>query len=151
MEKEYPEPTVGLLIINDKNEILLIKSPKWRERYVVPGGHIEMGEKIEEAVKREAKEEVGLDVEFQKVLFVYESIFSPEFSKKKHFISLRCLCKAKDTNVKIDNDEASDFMWVDPKKSLELNLSTPVKDFIKKYLDWLKDEKRDYKSTTVSW
>ncbi len=88
MEKEYPEPTVGLLIVNDKNEILLIKSPKWGERYVVPGGHVEMGEKIEEAVKREAKEEVGLDVEFEKVLFVYESIFSPEFSKNKNFMSL---------------------------------------------------------------
>ena len=139
MEKKYPEPTVGLLIVNDKKEILLIKSPKWGGRYTVAGGHVELGEKIEEAAKREAKEEVGLDIEFEGVLFVDDCIFSPEFSKKKHFVFLECLCRAKDNNVKIDNDEATNFLWINPEKALELNLGTPTRKLIKKYLDWLKN------------
>ena len=60
--KQYTEPVVGPLIFNDENEILLIKSPKFNGKYIVPGGHIEIGETMEEALKREIKEETNLDI-----------------------------------------------------------------------------------------
>lgn len=41
-----PEPTVGALIFNPQGEIFLMKSHKWRNKYVIPGGHIELGETI---------------------------------------------------------------------------------------------------------
>jgi nucleoside triphosphatase len=53
--QQFPEPTVGALIFNQKEEILLIKSAKWHGKYVMPGGHIELGEKYQEALKREIK------------------------------------------------------------------------------------------------
>ena len=61
-EKKYPEPTCGALIFNPVGKIFLMKSRKWRDKYVMPGGHIELGEKIEDALKREIKEETGLDI-----------------------------------------------------------------------------------------
>ena len=115
--QKYPEPTVGTLIANSKGEILLIKSPKWDVEYSLPGGHIELGETIEEAVKRESKEEVGIDVDFKKVLFVQEAIYPKDFFKRKHFIFLECICEAKNIEVKIDNDEVKDFVWIAPKKA----------------------------------
>ena len=54
MTQVYPEPTVGALIINNKKEILLVKSHKWlNNKYSVPGGHVEIGESFEEAIIRE--------------------------------------------------------------------------------------------------
>ena len=40
----YPEPTVGAVIVNPDDKILLCKSGRWRDEYV-SGGHIELGEK----------------------------------------------------------------------------------------------------------
>ena len=58
MRQVYPEPTVGALIINSENKILLVKSHKWMNgKYSVPGGHVEIGESFEEAIIREVKEE----------------------------------------------------------------------------------------------
>ena len=61
-EQLFPEPTVGVFIFNPAGELLLLQSHKWPGKYVVPGGHVELGEHIEEAAVREAKEETGLDI-----------------------------------------------------------------------------------------
>lgn len=55
-DQRYPEPTVGALILNLQGQLFLMKSPKWRGKYVVPGGHVELGESLEEALRREIKE-----------------------------------------------------------------------------------------------
>src|SRR5438034_9510417 len=68
----YPEPTVGALIVNKEGRILLTKSHKWFDKYTLPGGHIEVGETMKEAVIREVKEEVGLDVEVVEFLLMQE-------------------------------------------------------------------------------
>jgi len=59
----FPEPTVGALIVDQQGKILLARSHKWFDKYTLPGGHIEVGESMADAVRREVKEEVGLDVE----------------------------------------------------------------------------------------
>lgn len=61
-EQLYPEPTCGALIFNPAGKIFLMKSYKWKDKYVIPGGHVELGEKIADALKREIKEETGLDI-----------------------------------------------------------------------------------------
>jgi hypothetical protein len=45
----FPEPTVGAFIFNAEGKLLLLESHKWPGRYVVPGGHVELGERLEEA------------------------------------------------------------------------------------------------------
>ena len=77
-DQVFPEPTVGGLIVNNEGKILLAKSHKWFDKYTLPGGHIEIGETMEEALKREVKEEVGLDVEVIEFLTMQEAIFSAE-------------------------------------------------------------------------
>lgn len=116
---KYPETTVGALIINDKGEILLLKAHKWKNRYSIPGGHIEIGEKIENALKRE--EETNLDVDVIKLINIQEVIFSKEFYKPKHFIFLDYVCKAKSENVKLDK-EAESYIWLKPENALKLDV-----------------------------
>src|SRR5207245_496719 len=98
----YPEPTVGALIVNKEGKILLTKSHKWFDKYTLPGGHIEVGETMKDAVIREVKEEVGLDVEVADMLLTQESIFAGEFWKKKHFIFFEFFFKSVERKVMID-------------------------------------------------
>ena len=132
---EYPSVVVGALIANKEGKVLLCKSYKWGNLWVVPGGHIEYGETIEKAVKREAKEEVGLDISFEKVLFVQELIEPKEYIRKKHFISLQCVCAAEDDKVKIDNDEMQEYKWFKPEDALKAETDPYTHEFIKKYLE----------------
>ena len=85
-DQQFPEPTVGALIFNPEGKIFLMKSHKWFGKYVIPGGHIELGETAADAVKREVKEETGLDVDDVKFIMHQEFIFDEVFWKKKHFI-----------------------------------------------------------------
>ncbi|MBI5072419.1 NUDIX domain-containing protein, partial [Candidatus Woesearchaeota archaeon] len=57
---ERPTVTVGPLIFNKEGKLFLMQSPKWRNKWVIPGGKIELGETMEQAVKREIKEETNL-------------------------------------------------------------------------------------------
>jgi nucleoside triphosphatase len=123
-EQIYPEPTVGALIVNNEGKILLAKSHKWFDKYTLPGGHIELGETMEEAVKREVKEEVGLDVEVVEFLTMQEAIYAKEFYKKKHFIFFDFLCRVVDQQVKPDHDEIQDYIWVYPGAAFNHNLDS---------------------------
>lgn len=112
MDKQYPKVVVGCFILNSKNEVLLVRSYKWPGKWVVMGGHIEWGETIASAVKRESMEEVGLAVELVKVIEVVEFVFDPDFHDKKHMIALQSQCRLiGEQSIKIDNDEIQEAHW----------------------------------------
>lgn len=132
-KQQYPEPTVGALILNSKGGIFLMKSFKWRNNYVIPGGHIELGEKIIEALKREIKEETGLNIYDIKFLCLQEFIYDKAFWKKRHFLFLNYTCKTKSNTVKL-NSEGQGYIWVKPKESLNLPIEPYTKTTIREYL-----------------
>lgn len=107
----YPEPTVGAVIFNPDNKILLCKSNKWHNKYVIPGGHIELGETMEEALIREIREETGLEIYDIELLSLKESIFSETFHKEKHFIFIDFKCRTDQYEVTL-NEEAQEYRWV---------------------------------------
>src|SRR5712691_2712324 len=131
----FPEPTVGALIVNNQGKILLAKSHKWFDRYTLPGGHIEVGETMVDAVKREVKEEVGLDVDVVDMLLIQQAIFAPEFYKKKHFIFIDFYCKSKNEQVKLDQKEIQDYIWVYPGGAYNLKLDSFTKKTLDKFLE----------------
>ena len=57
-----PKPVVSCIVVNDKNELLLIKRgiPPHKGAWALPGGFQEVNESLEEAGKRELKEETGI-------------------------------------------------------------------------------------------
>ena len=135
MKQKFPEPTVGALIVNKKGEILLVKSPKWFDKYTIPGGHVDLGEDFESALVREIKEEVGLNIEVKDFVNWQEAIYSKEFYKPKHFIFFDFYCAAKNTNVKVDGREITDYIWVDPKKALKLSTDSFTRRSIQEYFN----------------
>ena len=120
-EQNYPHPTVGALIFNPEGKMLLVRSHKFHDKYVVPGGHIEVGEKMADAVVREAKEETGLDVYDPQFIFHQEFIQDESFWKKMHFIFFDFACKTDSTDVAL-NDEAQAYVWVTLEEALTMNV-----------------------------
>ena len=126
MEKLFPKVVVGCVILNDQNEILLVKSHKWPGLWVVMGGHIEWGETIAHTAEREAKEEVGLNAKFVRVIETVEFIFSPDFHAKKHFVGLQSECKVVgNPTPTIDNDEIQEARWFPISEAVKLDNILP--------------------------
>ena len=103
----------GALIVNEKNETLLLKrTVKTRNRsgfWSKPGGGVEFGEKIEDAVKREIKEELNVDIEIIKFLCFTESILQEE---KQHWISFNYLAKIISGEVKnMEPEKHEEIKW----------------------------------------
>jgi len=138
-----PFVTVGGLIVNKEGKILLVKSPKWlKEKYSVPGGHVEPYEKLQDAIKREIKEEVGLDVKIGDLLLIQEVIKPEEFyDNSRHFIFFDFVCYSEDTNVKIDNLEIVNYVWVSLDEALKLNVEKFTRNLLNKYQRYLKGDK----------
>ncbi|MBS4535245.1 NUDIX domain-containing protein [Clostridium sp. D2Q-14] len=139
---EYPEPTVGAIIFNPDNKVLLCKSHKWNNKYIIPGGHIELGEKMEEALRREILEETGLEIYDIQLISVKESVYNKAFHEKKHFIFIDYICKTDSYNVVL-NEEAQEYKWVDLREIDNYELG----GFVKTLLMELRN-KRDSKYKT---
>lgn len=131
-EQQFPEPTVGALILNRDGKIFLMKSYKWRGRYVIPGGHVELGETLEQALKREAKEETGLDVHDIKFICMQEFILDEAFWKKRHFIFLDYACKTDSDEAKL-NSEGQEYGWFTVREALKLPLEPYTRRTIEEY------------------
>jgi len=129
-EQVFPEPTVGILIFDPEGKMLLVRSHKWKNKYVIPGGHVELGESLIDAVKREAKEETNLDVLDIEFVCMQEYIYGEGFYKDRHFLFLDFSCKTNSTEV-ILNDEAEEYKWLTYSASFDL----PVEKYTREVID----------------
>lgn len=131
-DQVFPEPTVGVFIFNPKGELLLLESHKWPGRFVVPGGHVELGEALEQAALRETKEETGLDVHDVEFICFQEFIYDPAFWKPRHFIFFDYAVKTDSLDVQL-NDEAERYRWVTLDEALSLPIDSYTRVSIEKY------------------
>lgn len=133
MEQQYPEPSVGALIFSPEDKLFLMRSHKWRNRYVVPGGHIELGERMEDALRREVKEETGLDIYDIEFLMFQEFVFDDAFWKRRHFIFFDHVCRTDSTDATL-NLEAQEYIWVSLEEALELPIDPYTEKAIRECL-----------------
>ena len=123
----FPIPTVGALIRDDSGRMLLFKTAKWSGMWGIPGGKIEWGEPSEEALRREVREETGLEIDRIQFVMVQDSIASTEFYREAHFILLNYTCLALPGQSVTLNGEAQEFVWVHWEQAFELPLNTPTR------------------------
>jgi len=132
----YPEnPIVGIgAVIVKGNKVLLIKraGDPGRGLWSIPGGLVELGEKIKDAVHREVKEETGLDVRVGEIANVTEIITRDEEGKVKyHFVIVDFFAEVLRGELKPSSD-ALEAKWVEFKDLRKYRLTETVERLFKK-------------------
>ena len=138
MKREYPEsPLVGVgAVIVKENRVLLIRrgTPPLLGEWSLPGGVLECGETLREAVAREAREETGLAVEPGEMLGVYERVIRDDVGRVRyHYVLIDFLCRAAGGNLKAGSD-AADVRWFTLDELPALNLAYDANDVVRKGL-----------------
>lgn len=75
-DRKKPRIIVSAVIQNGNKVLLTKEILESGEKWIMPGGGVEFGENLVEAVKREIKEELGMDIEVGKLLGHREAIYT---------------------------------------------------------------------------
>jgi len=104
-DASQPKVGVGAVVIRD-GRVLLIRRGKepLRGRWLVPGGTVELGETLEEAVVREVREETGLEVAPREVLTVFDRIDRQEARVLYHYVIVDYLCDYRSGEPRAGSD-----------------------------------------------
>ncbi|MBS7646766.1 MAG: NUDIX hydrolase [Candidatus Bathyarchaeia archaeon] len=136
VKRFYPnQPVVGVgaIIICD-GKILLIKrkGEPAKGKWSVPGGIVELGEKAEEAVIREVKEETGLDVAEPELVDVVDNIVRDMNGEIKwHFVIVDYFVKVKGGELRAA-DDAEEIRWVPLGDVEKYDLTKTFRNFLQR-------------------
>lgn len=123
-----PVATVGALVFHPQTrDVLMLRTHKWSNLWGIPGGKIKGGEAAEAALRREIKEETGLDVGHIRFQLVQDCIHSPEFYRPAHFLLLNYTCVAGEPVGVQLNEEAQEYRWCPWEEAWRLPLNTPTR------------------------
>lgn len=102
---DQPRVGVGGVVIHE-GKVLLIRRGKepLRGRWVVPGGTVELGETLEEALVREMREETGLTVAPVAFLTLFDRIQREEGRVLYHYVIADFLCRYVAGEARADSD-----------------------------------------------
>jgi len=138
-EQRYrnPTPTVDTIIQRD-SWILLVKrrNDPFKGYLVLPGGFVNEGERVEDAAKREVKEETSLNIELLDILGVYSD---PTRDPRGHMMSTVFIAKISSHNDKVDavaQDDAAAIEWISLEVIDTRNVGFDHKRIISDYKTW---------------
>jgi mutator protein MutT len=99
LKRDYPDrPIVGVgaVVIHDGRALVVRRATEpLKGQWSIPGGMLELGEKLRDGVAREVKEETGLNIEVGEVLDVFDSIFPDADGRPQyHYVLIDFLCRS---------------------------------------------------------
>lgn len=109
MKREYPDApivAVGAIVIHE-DKVLLVKRAHEPSKglWSIPGGVVELGEPVREALKREVKEECGLEIEVGPVFEVVDSIVRDDEGRLRfHYAIIDFLARPKGGELCVASD-----------------------------------------------
>ncbi|BDC18968.1 NUDIX hydrolase [Acidianus sp. HS-5] len=127
---ERPLIAVGGVILSDKKVLLVQRSkPPNKGAWAIPGGKVEYGETLKEALRREMKEELDVDVNPEDLIGVIEII-----KEGFHYVILDFLCEIKHGKIKAGSD-ALDAKFFSLEEMSKIAVSPTTIEMMKKYFE----------------
>ena len=102
--------SVAAMVHDGKGKILLVNSP-WRG-WEYPGGLIEPGETFEEALRREIREESGVEVEIERFVGICKNL-------EKDIVNIDFVCRYVSGEL-TTSDESTEVVWVTPEEAVKM-------------------------------
>ena len=106
-EPETPKIMVDVVVPSEEGVVLIRRgTDPYEGMWALPGGFAEVGETLENAAVREAKEETNLDVELERLVGVYSE---PDRDPRGHNVSIAFLARVTggDPEAATDADEVA--------------------------------------------
>ena len=110
-----PTVGIGVVIINDKHQVLIGKRKNSHAPYYsIPGGHMELGESFEQAAIREIAEETGLTLIDPKVIAVTNNLRTFK-QEGHHSVSVILTCQQFNGQPQLlEPHKCESWQWVEP-------------------------------------
>lgn len=125
---DYIGVGIGAVIFNKEGKIFLAKRGRKARneagKWECPGGALEFGESFENTLKREIKEEFGIDIEITDQLATFNHIIPKE---KQHWVALAFICKIKKGIPKIlEPEKCEEIGWftIEEMKKMPLTIAS---------------------------
>ena len=115
--------------------LLRRRFPPNRGLWAIPGGLVELGESVREAVIREVKEETGLDVELEGILDVATDIHRDRAGRIRYQYVLVDYVARHSGGVVLPNAESTAWGWFSRSESEHLKMSKNTRGAVRKYFE----------------
>ncbi len=104
-------------ILKDNDEFLVVKRSDDDELYPsaweFPGGHLEHGETLKEGLKRELREEIGFDLDFNPIITHYYDEIKNKNNEQIHDLEIDFIINVNKSDINVVlSDEHSEYKWV---------------------------------------
>ncbi len=115
---------VGAVIEDGAGRLLLVKHKParggfWQGKWICPGGSLELGETIEEGIKREVKEETNLEIELIKPIPPFDRVVREGSKVSLHVVYLNYRARLVGGKLKPESD-VGEASWVEKKRLPEV-------------------------------
>ena len=134
-----PGPTIDIILSenSNRNKVLIIKRKKdpFKDYFSLPGGFVNEGEKVEDAVRREAEEELLVKVEPTDILGVYSD---PNRDPRGHIMSITFIAKITSGELKA-GDGVAELRWLENNNLTNTKFGFDHSKILTDYQSWLKN------------
>ena len=145
MTREYPDhPVVGVGgVVIRGDQVLLIKrgNAPLKGRWTIPGGMLEVGERMAEGVRREIKEETGVEVEPVEVIGIFDRILKSKRRVRFHYVIVDYACRVKRGALKPSSDVLA-ARWITRADLSRFHLTAATQSAIRQGFEFFKTRKR---------
>lgn len=124
---------VGGVVVQDGRALLVRRATEpLKGEWSIPGGLVELGEKLVDAVQREVLEETGLTIEVGEVLDLFDSIWRDADGRcQYHYVLVDYLCRVTGGELRAASD-VSEARWISPDEIETFGLRPATKSVLRK-------------------
>ncbi len=136
MKRKYPEaPIVAVsgFVTNRGGEVLAVQRGKEPQKglWSLPGGAVHLGEPVEAALKREIREECGVEVDVLQIVGAFDRILRNSSGEiEYHYVVINFLCRVAAGEARAGSDAAA-VRWISPKEIENFRWTTGVAELLR--------------------